>query len=72
MKSPFSTGSGYKKALKSRKTAGAAFDSAYFRKYYFDAATRVTTAAEMGRRAQLIAAVTSKRSMPPWLPAEPW
>ena len=47
MKSPFSTGSGYK----------TAFDSAYFRKYYFDAATRVTTAAEMGRRAQLIAAI---------------
>jgi trans-aconitate methyltransferase len=35
----------------------AAFDSAYFRKYYFDAATRVTTAADMRGRAQLIAAV---------------
>src|ERR1700676_2179500 len=35
----------------------AAFDSAYFRKYYFDAATRVTTAAEMRGRARLIAAI---------------
>jgi SAM-dependent methyltransferase len=35
----------------------AAFDSAYFRKYYFNAATRVTTAAEMRGRAQLIAAI---------------
>jgi trans-aconitate methyltransferase len=54
MKSPFSTGSGSK----------TAFDSAYFRKYYFDAATRVTTAAEMGRRAQLIAAVMLHASIP--------
>jgi hypothetical protein len=54
MKSPFSTGSGSK----------TAFDSAYFRKYYFDAATRVTTAAEMGRRAQLIAAVMRHASIP--------
>jgi hypothetical protein len=64
MKSPFLTGSGYKTARKSRKTAGAAFDSAYFRKYYFDAATRVTTAAEMGRRAQLIAAVVRHAGIP--------
>ena len=35
---------------------GAAFDYAYFRKYYFHAATRVTTAAEMRGRARLIAA----------------
>jgi SAM-dependent methyltransferase len=35
----------------------AAFDSAYFGKYYFNAATRVTTAAEMRGRAQLIAAI---------------
>jgi hypothetical protein len=54
MKSPFSTGSGYK----------TAFDSAYFRKYYFDAATRVTTAAEMGRRAQLIAAAVRHVGIP--------
>jgi 2-polyprenyl-3-methyl-5-hydroxy-6-metoxy-1,4-benzoquinol methylase len=52
MKSPFSTGSGYK------------FDSAYFRKYYFDAATRVTSAAEMGRRAQLIVAVVRHAGVP--------
>jgi trans-aconitate methyltransferase len=35
----------------------ATFDSAYFRKYYFDKATRVTTAADMRARARLIAAV---------------
>jgi len=35
----------------------AAFDSAYFRKYYFNTATRVTTATEMRGRAQLIAAI---------------
>ncbi|GAC1669283.1 MAG: hypothetical protein NVS9B2_13660 [Steroidobacteraceae bacterium] len=40
-----------------RKATGAAFDSAYFRKYYFDAATRVTTQAEMRGRALLIAAI---------------
>src|SRR5258708_31136655 len=34
-----------------------AFGSAYFRKYYFNEATRVTTAAEMRGRAQLIAAI---------------
>ncbi len=34
-----------------------AFDSAYFRKYYFNTATRVTTATEMRGRAQLIAAI---------------
>jgi trans-aconitate methyltransferase len=42
---------------KYRGTSAGAFDSAYFRKYYFDAATRVTTAAEMRGRAQLIAAI---------------
>jgi trans-aconitate methyltransferase len=40
-----------------RAAAGDAFDSAYFRKFYFDAATRVTSTAEMRGRAQLIAAV---------------
>jgi hypothetical protein len=54
MKSPFSTGSGCK----------TVFNSAYFRKYYFDAATRVTTAAEMGRRAQLIAAAMRHAGIP--------
>jgi 2-polyprenyl-3-methyl-5-hydroxy-6-metoxy-1,4-benzoquinol methylase len=39
------------------RTAATAFDSAYFRKYYFDAATRVTTVPEMRGRARLIAAV---------------
>jgi trans-aconitate methyltransferase len=42
----------------------AGFDSAYFRKYYFNAATRVTTAAEMRRRAQLIAAILRHSSIP--------
>jgi SAM-dependent methyltransferase len=36
-----------------------AFDSAFFRKYYFSSATRVTTAAEMRGRARLIAAILS-------------
>src|ERR1700730_11407609 len=42
----------------------AAFDSAYFRKYYFDAATRVTTPAYMRGRAQLLAAVLRHAGMP--------
>jgi SAM-dependent methyltransferase len=46
------------------KDRGAAFDSAYFRKYYFDAATRVTTAAEMRGRAELIAAVLRHAGIP--------
>jgi len=41
----------------SSRSPGAAFDYAYFRKYYFDSATRVTTAAEMRARAQLIASI---------------
>src|SRR5260370_38008651 len=40
------------------------FDSAYFRKYYFNAATRVTTAADMRGRAQLIAAVLRHAGVP--------
>jgi trans-aconitate methyltransferase len=46
------------------KVRPAAFDSAYFRKYYFNAATRVTTAAEMRGRAQLIAAVLHHTGIP--------
>ncbi len=42
----------------------AAFDSAYFRKYYFDASTRVTSAAEMLGRARLIAAVLRHAGIP--------
>lgn len=42
----------------------ALFDAAYFRKFYFDAATRVTTAAEMRRRAQLIAAILRHAGIP--------
>jgi trans-aconitate methyltransferase len=41
-----------------------AFDSAYFRKYYFDAETRVTTAADMRDRALLIAAVLRHAAIP--------
>jgi SAM-dependent methyltransferase len=46
------------------RTAGTAFDSAYFRKYYFDAATRVTTVSEMRGRARLIAAVLNHAGIP--------
>jgi hypothetical protein len=46
------------------RTRSTAFDSAYFRKYYFNAATRVTTAAEMRGRAQLIAAVLRHAGIP--------
>jgi len=42
----------------------AAFGSAYFRKYYFNAATRVTSAAEMRGRALLIAAILRHASIP--------
>jgi 2-polyprenyl-3-methyl-5-hydroxy-6-metoxy-1,4-benzoquinol methylase len=42
----------------------ARFDSAYFRKYYFNATTRVTTAAEMRGRAELIAAVLRHVGIP--------
>jgi len=41
-----------------------AFDAAYFRKYYFNAATRVTSAAEMRGRARLIAAVLRHAGVP--------
>jgi 2-polyprenyl-3-methyl-5-hydroxy-6-metoxy-1,4-benzoquinol methylase len=45
-------------------TTRAAFDSSYFRKYYFSTATRVTTAAEMRGRAQLIAAILRHANIP--------
>jgi SAM-dependent methyltransferase len=35
----------------------AQFDAAFFKRFYFDRATRVTTAAEMRARAELIAAI---------------
>jgi trans-aconitate methyltransferase len=41
-----------------------AFNSAYFRKYYFNAATRVTNAPEMRGRAQLIAAILRHANIP--------
>lgn len=40
------------------------FNAAYFRKYYFNAATRVTSAAEMRGRAQLIAAILRHADIP--------
>jgi 2-polyprenyl-3-methyl-5-hydroxy-6-metoxy-1,4-benzoquinol methylase len=40
------------------------FNSAYFRKYYRSAATRVTTAAEMRGRARLIAAILGHAHIP--------
>jgi SAM-dependent methyltransferase len=43
---------------------GHDFDSAYFRKYYFNAATRVTSAAEMRGRARLIAAILRHAGVP--------
>src|SRR6202041_3503366 len=46
------------------RPSATAFDSAYFRKYYFAAATRVTTAAEMRGRARLIAAILRHASIP--------
>jgi trans-aconitate methyltransferase len=45
-------------------TTRAAFDSSYFRKYYFSAATRVTSAAEMRGRARLIAAILRHAGVP--------
>jgi trans-aconitate methyltransferase len=47
-----------------RTNRRAAFDCAYFRKYYFNAATRVTTAAEMRGRAQLIASILRHANVP--------
>jgi 2-polyprenyl-3-methyl-5-hydroxy-6-metoxy-1,4-benzoquinol methylase len=47
-----------------RSDLPTAFDFAYFRKYYFDAETRVTTAADMRSRAQLIAAVLGHAGIP--------
>jgi hypothetical protein len=48
----------------SPRPAAATFDSAYFRKYYFDPATRVTTTAEMRGRARLIAAILRHAGVP--------
>ena len=46
------------------RRSSTAFNGAYFRKYYFAAATRVTTAAEMRGRARMIAAVLRHASVP--------
>ncbi len=47
-----------------RRATTAHFDSAYFRRYYFSPATRVTSAAEMQGRARLIAAVLRHAGIP--------
>ncbi len=47
-----------------RRSKTALFDSAYFRKYYFDSSTRVTSAAEMQSRARLIAAILHHAGIP--------
>ncbi len=47
--------------LRSKSTA---FDSRYFHKYYFNAATRVTTAAEMRGRARLVGAILRHACIP--------
>ena len=46
------------------KAKGTAFDAAYFRRYYFNVSTRVTTPAEMRGRAQLIAAILRHAGIP--------
>lgn len=40
------------------------FNSAYYRKFYFNSASRVTTAAEMATRAQLVAAALRHACIP--------
>ena len=47
-----------------QRKAVRAFDRAYFNKYYFSPATRVTTRAEMKIRADLIAAVLKHAQVP--------
>lgn len=49
---------------KPKGAPGTTFDSDYFRKYYFAAATRVTTASEMRGRAALISAVLRHAGIP--------
>jgi predicted TPR repeat methyltransferase len=51
-------------ASTSRPRAGSNFDRAYFKKYYFSPATRVTTAAEMQVRADVIASVLKQAQLP--------
>jgi hypothetical protein len=43
---------------------GAAFDSAYFRRYYYNPTTRVTTRGEMRGRARLIAEILRHAAIP--------
>lgn len=46
------------------RNKGGAFGSDYFKKYYFNAATRVTSSAEMRGRARLIAAFLQHANVP--------
>ncbi len=46
------------------RNTGGAFGPDYFKKYYFNAATRVTTSAEMRGRARLIAALLQHANVP--------
>ena len=47
-----------------RSAASGIFGAAYFRKFYFDARTRVTTPAATRSRARLIAAILSQACIP--------
>jgi len=49
---------------RSPKNRDAAFDAAYFQRYYFSRRTRVVTAAEMRARAALIAAILRQTQIP--------
>ena len=49
---------------KSREQQETVFGSAYFRKFYLSAATRVITSAEMRVRARLIAAILAQAAIP--------
>ncbi|HEX3845842.1 MAG TPA: class I SAM-dependent methyltransferase [Steroidobacteraceae bacterium] len=50
--------------MKPRSRHPAAFDAAYFRKFYLDDATRVTGAAEMHRRAMMVGALVHYAEVP--------
>ena len=62
--SPASTGSPRPRARNPAISSSTAFDSAYFRKFYTNAATRVVTPAEMRTRARLIVAILAQASIP--------
>jgi trans-aconitate methyltransferase len=47
-----------------KRKPATAFDAAYFRKFYLNTVTRVTTPAEMRTRARLIAAILAQAAIP--------